>query len=152
MSEIKSRRGHDEPASPEIEEDFVGQSFYLDRRISKEIFQKIKDLGEKYKAERRKVNRLKKNDQNNEAKIEFYGRYLKELDQILVEAYNLPELGSNTKLKALIMHYGLCLTNGVCYGKKLKYVLKKNRHLIIPRDYAKENFEKVKVVLIHVFR
>ena len=132
---------------------FKGDKFYLDRRVSKEIFEKIRALGLQHQTERRKVQRLRgKSKKAREARCEFFRNYLEELDKILIEAYNMPEIGSNTKLKALFEHYGLCLTNGVCYYDKLKKTLKEYPHLVMPKNFVKKNFEKVKVLLIQVYR
>ena len=133
-------------------ESFKGDEFYLDRRVSKEIFEKIRALGLRHQTERRKIQRLRgKSKKALEARCEFFRKYLEELDEILIEAYNKPGIGSNKKLEALFEHYGLCLTNGVCYYDKLKKTLKAYPHLVMPKNFVLNNFDKVKVLLINVY-
>ncbi len=62
------------------------------------------------------------------------------------------ELGSKTKLKAIISHFGVCLTNGVCYEDELKNELRRNRKLILSKEKAKsDKWPLVKYCLVQVF-
>ena len=62
------------------------------------------------------------------------------------------ELGSKTKLKAIICHFGVCLTNGEYYGDDLAKKLRSNKKLILPLAQAKsDKWPLVKYCLVQVF-
>ena len=49
------------------------------------------------------------------------------------------ELGSKTKLRAIIRHFGVCLTNGKYYYDGLRNALRENKNLILPLKQAKSD-------------
>ena len=76
--------------------------------------------------------------------------YLLGLNEILERKYL--ELGSKTKLKAILRHFGVCLTNGVYYFEKLAKELRRNKKLILPLELAKsEKWPLVRYCLVQVF-
>ena len=62
------------------------------------------------------------------------------------------ELGSKTKLKSIVRHFGICLTNGEKYDNKLAKELRQNKKLILPLEKAKsDKWPLVKFCLVQVF-
>ena len=99
------------------------QDFYIQKDNKKAFLVALKELAARKQALRgvayagvERSGRRRNSEERREARADFWGGFMAELDKIL-RAMCEKEGLSKTKLRALVVSKGICLTNGVEYGK-----------------------------------
>ena len=120
--------------------DYDGKNFYIKKEDKNALINALKELAARQKALRgvaysdnQENGRRRNREERRVAREDFWEGFMQELDKILKAMCKKSEL-SKKKLQALIVSKGICLSNGVEYGKHLRETLLKSKKLRIPID------------------